>query len=173
MHCTNQLMKMANEFKRIIKRQLSRTRSEEIISRLKIKRADLRNADADNMYKKATDILITTREILNNKNNEPSCHCGLSAFKAYLQDFMDSHIVVNNKIVRSGQKASKAIVETIQILSLDQVESYLGRVKKNIEIAAKYGCDKQKNLLTKALRQYNSDDLIDLLEYNTHYSMAS
>lgn len=173
MHCTNQLIQLVNDFKKIIKRQLSRTRSEEMISRLKIKRADLRNADANNIYQKANDILIITRDIINNKNNEPSCYCGLSAFRTCLENFLDSHVVVNNHIVRSGEKASKAVVETIQILSLDQVESYLGRVKKNIEIAAKYGCDKQKSLLIKALRRYNSLELIELLESTTQYSMAS
>jgi len=173
MHCTNQLMKMVNDFKRILKRQLPKIKSEEIISRLKIKRADLHNADANKIYQTANDILIITREILNNKNNEPSCYCGLSAFNACLTDFIETHTVVKNNIVRVGEKASKAIVETVQLVSFNQVESQLAKVKKNIEIAAKYGSKEQKNLLIKALKQHNNQELIDLLESNIQYAMAS
>lgn len=154
MSCEKQMKSLINEYKRILKRHLPRNQSNDRINTLDIKRKHLRHASHSELYEKSLNVLNDIDRFITSRSNNPSNFCGLRSFADHLQSVIQNHVLnEHHTIVNAPQKASKAVVNTIQLMNKNPIEEQLQAIQDNIHVAIKYGSRDQKRLLIKALNQ--------------------
>jgi len=80
---------------------------------------------------------------------------GLDEFKHHLDDLMSVYRIENERVIHTSQKASTAIVNAIQIMSLpdDRLsEQYAKQLNQYAEQVKRFGSRDQKQHFIKALR---------------------
>lgn len=84
-------------------------------------------------------------------------YSGIAEFGKFLKEYLSKYEIEEGRLVHSAQKASKMMIQAIQILSLP-VEQLTSKVTERLnqcsEIVAKYGSDEQKNMYEGTLEQH-------------------
>ncbi len=162
------IRQLITHYKRILKRHLSAGHYSLKIDNLQIKRKNMKFLNDAALYQIAHRILTDTEHWLANQNITASEHSGLEEFRNHLKDFLKGFYLENQKVVNSNQKASRIIVESIQLLCSPLNEKTCNKLKTNIMLLKTLGGAEELNKLDTALIKKNSEmnnQLLPLLQY--------
>src|SRR5690242_16668396 len=107
------ITKALNDYKTILKRNLSSKEKAAKLNALGLKREQLQQANDLALYSKAQQVLkeITQSiEFPNDNDNTPSWYCGLHEFYKHLQDIVANYYVSQNTVIHVTQQSSRALV---------------------------------------------------------------
>lgn len=106
-----------------------------------------------------------------NKNLDPSAtgyysYSGVGSFGDYLKNFLKNYEIDGNTVIHRSQKASRALIQAIQLLTLPK-EQLTPEVAKRLsrcnEVIAKYGSEEQRELhestLQNAIRRQQENSI--------------
>lgn len=159
---TATILKILNSYKTILKKHLSHSEWEAKIDALGLKRKALKKDDEVALYHKAQTVLADILPWVNQDPNSPSCYSGLDEFCQYLKSLLEEYQVENNKVIHTSQKASRAIVEAVQLIKLSTEQrsnimaTKLDHCGKTI---ARYGSREHHELFAKALKTHQQHDV--------------
>lgn len=98
-------------------------------------------------------------EDIENNIDTPSsyyAYSGVSEFGKFLKEYLSKYEIEEGRLVHSAQKASKIMIQAIQILSLP-AEQLTPKITEKLnqcsEVVVKYGSDEQKNMYEGTLEQ--------------------
>lgn len=105
------------------------------------------------------------------KNLDPNLngyysYCGISNFSDYLKNFLNSYIIEGNRVIHRSQKASRALVQAIQLLSLPKEEltrDIAEQLSKCNGIIAQFGSQEQKDMHKTSLQHAMSKKPQDVI----------
>lgn len=153
------LMKIISDYKKIIRRQLSHKDSRAHINTLGIKCKHLRSANHAEILEKVRTIQHNVQTMIQERESTPLNYSGLNQFLQHIDSLTKQHTLNDNEeVVNTIRLASKAVVETIQLVQSSEVEQVLPKIQDNIHTTLKYGSEKQKTLLVKALKKQADSD---------------
>ena len=144
------VIKILNNYKEFLRRNLPAKTSAARIKQLKLKRINIKHAEDVILYKIAQNVVKDIEAYLTAESLSNNHRTGLLYFKQCLNKIFTEYHIEHNKIINARQLASGAIVEAIQLItfSLGKFNSYtLGKLDDCSRIVAKYGNFEQKAML--------------------------
>jgi hypothetical protein len=148
-------LKALNDYKAVLRKNLSHNASNERIKELRLKRKQLQAASDIALYHTTINVIADIKKTLQHKTN-PVWHCGLAEFLQYLEDFLCEYRLENNHVIHAKQNVSKLIVEAIQLISLP-TEKFKTKQHKSLDeianIVSKYGTSEQQKMLHGLLKR--------------------
>jgi len=159
------VLKLLNDYKRLLRRYVTNTEREKTIINLGIKRKSLKFDNDVILYNKAHRVLQDIdywREKLNRTATEYS---GIDEFYEHLKNYLSQYRVEGNAIIHMTQKVSCALVQAIQIISLPASklsDSSVLKLDDCIQTISKFGNKDQRIMLANALNKQRAQSL------NTH-----
>jgi len=100
-------------------------------------------------------IISDIKKNLNQSANGYYSYSGVSSFGEHLKAFLKNYEIEGSSVVHRSQKASRAIIQSIQLLTLpkDKLTSEIAsRLSRCNEIIVKYGSEEQQDLHKSTLQ---------------------
>ncbi len=150
------ILKLLNDYKRLLRRYVSTTEREKIIINLGIKRKSLKFDNDVILYNKAYRVIQDIEYWTEKTQRTAAEHSGVDEFYQHLKNYLSQYRVENNLIVHVTQKISCALVQAIQLASSKHLtEEDLSKLENCIQSVKKYGSADQQSVLLKALKQHS------------------
>jgi|688.fasta_scaffold634871_1 hypothetical protein len=156
------VLKMLNDYKRLLRRYVSSTERENTIINLGIKRKSLRFDNDVILYNKAYRVLQDIEYWTDKLNRNATEYSGIDEFYTHLKSYLTQYRADGNTIIHVSQQVSCALVQAIQIISLPEskLSDYnISKLDDCIQTIAKFGTKDQRNMLAKALNKQRTDTL--------------
>ena len=116
------------------------------ISRLGLKQVNLYSSDVD-LYNTAVAILADIRDTIDIPEEGYYSYSGIAKYHEYLDAFIANYEIEDEKVVHRAQRASRAILEAIQIINGKPAHVLNNTIKEQVynchNIIVSYGNDKQ------------------------------
>jgi hypothetical protein len=167
---SERIVKALNDYKTIIKRELSPKKRAAKLSALGLKRQQLKKTGDLALYSKTEQVLKDIEQAIElPDDNAPSWYCGLYEFYKHLKGILADYHVHQSTVIHLTQHSSRALVDAIQLMSLEnndldkQIASRLDQCGKTV---AKLGSKEQQEKLAYALKLHkerNTDFFLPLL----------
>lgn len=153
------ILKVITEYKGLLKRLMvsnsTSTRFSEEMKKLGISRSHLRECSDLTLHSIATTI-IKDLETQTTKNKKfDGLYFGAEEFLNHLKKIMDDFIVDGDRVLHSAHKASCAVIDVIQYISLPEYKftaDVVENIHKSIAIVSKYGTAEQAKILLQAIK---------------------
>lgn len=165
------LTHIISDYKKILRRHLSRDQSAQKMIDLAIKRKHISLASHADLLARVRYIREDLKHFIHARSSNPTHYCGLRRFLKHIEATLSQHSInEQNALVHREKKANKALVDVIQLIEVNHVAPHLHQIQDGIHTAVKYGNREQKKLLIKALKQQTHDKnqaispLVHLLE---------
>lgn len=150
------ILKLLNDYKRILKRYMSAEERENTIIELGLKRKSLKSDNDVILYNKAHRTLKNIEYWTSRSSHNATEHSGIDEFYQHLKNYLNDFRIENNQVVHMSQKVSCAIVQVIQLLALPATKlcenSNSNKLNSCIQTVAKFGTKEQRTLLANALQ---------------------
>lgn len=101
------------------------------------------------LYHTGYSIISDINKNLNQSNVGYYSYSGVESFGEYLKDFLENYEIDGNGVVHRSQKASRALIQAIQLLTLpkDKLTSEIAdQLAHCNEVIVKYGSEEQQEL---------------------------
>jgi hypothetical protein len=151
------------QYKQILKRHLSASGYTSKVKMLHIKRRELKHATDVDLFHLIDRILYDIDRGLANQSMTPSEYSGLDEFREHIKGTLRNYTLKDNEVVNSTQHASRAIVESIQLLNMPYNEKNSQKLKTNIALLRQLGSEEELNTLSTALHKLNTQMKTDFL----------
>jgi len=151
-----------NEYKKVLRRHLAASTYTLKVKTLHIKRKELKYVSDVDLFHIANRILYDIETWLMKQNISACEYSGIEEFHRHLRDYLRDHHYDNDNILHCHQQASRAIVESIQLLCMPLNERTIALLKKNIVLMRKIGSSEHLDKLSAALYKKNT-------EMNNHF----
>ncbi len=151
-----------NDYKKILRRHVTQSTYAAKVRTLHIKRQELRHLSDVDLFHIANRILYDIESWLVNQNISASEYSGIDEFHKNIKKHISAHQFDNDKITQPDQQASRAIVESVQLLCMPLSEKTSALLKKNITLIHKIGAADYLDKLSEALYKKN-------MEMNNHF----
>jgi hypothetical protein len=154
------ILKLLNEYKRLLKRYLPVKEQKKAIINLGIKRKSLKFDNDVIFYNKAHRVLKDIEYWKEQFNRTATEHSGIDNFYHYLKSYLSHYRIENGVIVHITQKVSCALVQAIQLISLPASklnENNVSKLNDCVHMISQFGSKDQQKMLAKALNPKNSD----------------
>ncbi len=151
------MSKAISDYRYLLRRYLSQVERVTKLTQLNLRNPEL-YTNSITLYKTAWAIVEDIQLNLKNHSSGYYTYSGISHFANYLRDYLQHYEIEHGKVVHRAQKASRAIIDAIQLLSLPK-EKLNELVAKKFalysDLIASYGSDEQHELYRGSLdRQY-------------------
>lgn len=150
------ITKALNDYKSILKKDLSPEQRAARLSALGLRRRELKQSSTVVLYKKAKQVLKDIENTMASAGDEvPSWYCGLQAFYQHLQDILADYQVSEDTVVHITQESSRALINAIQLVSLtdSRLDSNIAKKLDQCgKIVAKFGSKQQQEKLVYVLK---------------------
>ncbi len=83
-------------------------------------------------------------------------YSGIVEFGKYLREYLESYFIENGRLVHSAQKASKVMIQAIQLMGLSEelfTADVADKLNRCNDIVVQYGSDEQKDMYETMLEQ--------------------
>lgn len=150
------ILKLLNDYKRLLRRYVSGVEREKAIINLGIKRKSLKFDNDVILYNKAHRVLKDIEYWTDKLNRTATEYSGIDEFYEHLESYLSNYRVDGNAVVHITQRVSCALVQAIQIISLPEAklsDSNVSKLDDCIQTIAKFGTKDQRNMLAKALNK--------------------
>ena len=166
------IVSLLNHYKGIIRKQLDIENWSYKINDIGLKRQALKKDDDVVLYQKAQKVIEDTEQYVNGNTNSPSWYSGIDEFHQHLKSILADYSIDNGMVVHSSQRASRIIVDAIQLMSLPNYKLNDEISEKLIEcgkLIARYGSKEQKKMYSKALKKHVRRHTNFFLPLASHY----
>lgn len=154
------ILKVITEYKGLLKRIMlssnASTRFSEEMKKLGISRTHLRECSDLTLHSIASNIIKDLDTQINKGKKFDGLYCGAEEFLNHLRNILDDFIVDGDRVIHSAHKASCAVVDVIQFMSLPEYKftaDVVDTIHKNIFIVSKYGTSEQAKILLQTLKK--------------------
>lgn len=151
-------IKLLQDYKTIVKKQLSVSESEQKLAQLRLNE---RLPNNDNVLYKMLINVVQEEETDQFAPKSRLRYCGISQLLHHIKKILGLYRIENKKVVNSAQLASKAIIDAIQIMALPKIkrtEDAVAKLDVCVTHVAKHGTSDQKNMFDKSLKTYIKQD---------------
>ena len=150
------MLEAVNDYKLLLRKNADPNANASKIKTLGIKRKQLKAMSEIQLYQLGPVIL---KELENNLEAEKcsNYYCGIEEFIEHLKSILKAYCLENNKVISVTQKASSAMLEAIQLMSLPE-----NKLNANVAIklnqcvynVIKYGNKEQLQILAEAIKNH-------------------
>jgi hypothetical protein len=165
------ITKALNDYKLILKKNLSSSKKAAKLAALGLKRQQLKQANDVGLYKKAQQVLQDLEQSIEfPDDNTPSWYCGLHEFYKYLQAILADYYLQQNTVIHITQQSSRALVDAIQLMGLADKAldtQIAGKLDQCGQTVARFGSKEQQEKLAYALKLHkgrNTSFFLPLLD---------
>ncbi|MBA2655195.1 MAG: hypothetical protein H0U71_09065 [Gammaproteobacteria bacterium] len=155
------ILKLLNDYKRLLRRYLSTTEREKTIINLGIKRKSLRFDNDVILYNKAHRVVKDIEYWTAKLNRTATEYSGIDEFYQHLKSYLTHYRIENSSVVHVTQKVCCALVQAIQIISMTPSqlsETTVSKLDDCIQTIAKFGTKDQRTMLANALNKQRQDE---------------
>jgi oligoendopeptidase F len=154
-------LKLLNDYKRmILKRYISPEERKQTINELGLKRKSLKFETDVILYNKAHRVLKNIENWTGKLGNTATEHSGIDEFYQHLKKFLNDFHIAHGRVVHITQAASRAVVQTIQVLSLPEpkLSKEAHKLDDLIQTIIKFGTSEHHAMLSKAMDEHKDSD---------------
>lgn len=147
------------DYRQMLRRHLNQAERATKLAELNLK--DPNHNDEMALYRTAQMIIhdIECNSDMMSKKNYYS-YSGVGKFCQYLKEFLSNYVIENDSVTHRAQKASRALIQSIQLLALPSGKMTPEIIEKinecNVTIAH-YGSDEQCDLYKENLQRYRHE----------------
>lgn len=147
--------KAISDYRQLLRRHLSQSERMTKLMELNLKQPDYKNEVA--LYRTAQRIV---QDIEMNMDCDPKSYytySGVGNFGRYLKEFISNYIIEGQHVVHRAQKASRALLDSIQLIGLPAerlTSDVLDSINKNSMTIAHFGSEEQCELYKENLERY-------------------
>ena len=146
-----------NDYKRLLSKLVSATTDrQDRLKTMRLKRKDLRSSTEVDLYIKIKDIIADLENWQRKSTRESLEYSGLENFIEHVKSsFNEFRLTSSNKVVHGRQKASCALIEAVQLMSMPDpklTSDLYERLDQCSQIIAKFGTQDQQIAYNKALQ---------------------
>jgi hypothetical protein len=170
------LRRILNNYKIILKKNLSSKKKTLKFSALGLKRQQLKQASDAVLYTTAQRVLEDIEQSIDASDKKgPSLYCGLHTFYKHLKNTLADYSMDQDVVVHANQQSSRTLVKAIQLITLakDKPEAAMAtKLDQCGLILAKLGSKEQQEKLVYALnlhKEHNSNFFLPLLDNFERY----
>ncbi len=152
-----EILKAISNYKLILRKALPAARCSAKIEELGIKRQNIKAADEAKLYQIGLKIVDELEKQLKEAGKEKKTSNSYHGTREFFQDFkkqLSKISVENNRLVHVGQKASSALVDVIQLITISQdklSEQHLQQIIQLGSIIVEHGSRDQKKIFFNAI----------------------
>lgn len=152
------IAKAISEYRALLRRYLPQADRMIRLARLNLKDSKIYESEVL-LYQTAESIIKDIHENVYLPQQGYYSYSGIVMFAEYLKEYLDKYEIENNKVIHRAQKASRALVQSIQLLTLpanrlsDEIAHQLHQTNA---IIAEFGSPEQQELHLNNLQQYRS-----------------
>ena len=147
--------KAVGDYRQMLRRYLSQSERVSKLSELNLKNPDY--TDEVGLYHLAQTIVRDIEQNLNTTTKNYYSYSGVGNFCRYLKEFLSNYIVEDEAITHRAQKASRALIQSIQLLSLPPEKlttEILEQINDCNTTIALFGSEEQCELYKENLERY-------------------
>lgn len=147
--------KAISDYRQLLRRHLPQSDRMTKLMELNLKQPDYESEVA--LYRTGQRIVHDIETNLNAGPKSYYTYSGVGNFGRYLKDFLSNYIIETNHVVHRAQKASRALLDSIQLIGLpvDRLTpEILDTINKNSMTIAHYGSEEQCELYKENLERY-------------------
>jgi len=145
----SEIMKKAiNVYRSMLRKYLPQAERVNKLHKLNLKNQQLYENEIA-LYHTGYSIISDINKNLNQSNSGYYSYSGVESFGEHLKNFLENYEIDGNGVIHRSQKASRALIQAIQLLTLSkdkltfEVGNQLSRCNK---VIAKYGSEEQQEL---------------------------
>lgn len=149
------MVKAINDYRLLLRRHLKQVERVIKLQQLRLRDNTIYESDVA-LYSIGQAIVADIKANLLNMRvyNQFHAYSGIQQFCEYLETYLNNYEIENGKVVHRAQKASRALLKSIQLISLP-IESLTDRIKKELcqcnEIIVEYGSKDQQDMQLQTL----------------------
>lgn len=147
------ITKAINDYRALLRRYLTQPERMLKLSQLRLRDSETYKNDLS-LYKVAHMIVTDVEHNMVAPNKGYYSYSGLQQFAQYLREYLDHYEIEENQVIHRAQKASRALLQSIQLTGLSK-ERLDERVVKKLftcnEIIVSFGSDEQCDLQRQVL----------------------
>lgn len=154
------MIKAIGDYRFLLRRHLSQSERMHKLYELKLKDEESYNSDCG-LYETGLAITVDIEKNMSEKKEGYYFYSGVQEFCKYLKEFLSHYYIENNQVVHRAQKASRALIHSIQLATLprERLNDAVGQQlsQNNITIAgfgSQEQCELQLQTLTKHQPQH-------------------
>lgn len=149
------ISKAISDYRRLLRRFLPQAERMAKLMELNLKELDYDEEIA--LYHMAQRIIQDIETHMDSGEKNYYTYSGVGNFGHFLKSFISDYMIEHGHVIHRAQKASRALLDTIQIVSSSSVElnqGTLDSVNRNSDIIAHYGTEDQCDLHKENLERY-------------------
>ena len=144
------------------------------LAELKLKDVNIYSGDVV-LYQTAQAIVADIQHNISIPEQGYYSYSGIEKFCEYLSTYIKDYAIENDKVIHRAQRASRAIMEAIQIVNGKPAHTLSDRIKRNIHACQEkivfYGNQEQFDLYTKNLEKLKPNAPLFFTDLLRHFNM--
>lgn len=172
------IAKAISDYRQLLRRYLPQSVRVTKLSELKLKDPTLYDSDLT-LFKVAHAIIADIEENMKVPDQGYYSYSGILMFCDYLKEYLDNYEIDGDQVVHRAQKASKALLQAIQLAMLPENrlnETIVQKFQQCNETIAQYGSKEQRQLHKNNLERQKSTNetfYASILENFRKYEIAA
>jgi hypothetical protein len=163
------ILKAISDYKVILRKTLPAPICVAKMHELGIKRKYVKEVDVVGLYKIGQKIIAELKQYvsINKRRKSNNFYQGASEFLQYLEEIFANYCIEDNRVVHVGQKASSALVNAIQLITLSQgklTKSKALQVVQYGNVVASCGTKEQREMFINAINEHQKYLISELPE---------
>jgi hypothetical protein len=154
-------LKLLNDYKRmILKRYLSTEERKQMMTKSGLNRKSLKFDTDVILYNKAKLVLKDIEDWTSKLGNTAMEHSGIDEFYQHLKKYLNDFHIADGRVVHTTREVSRAVVQTIQVLSLPEpkLSKEAHKLDALIQTIIKFGTNEHQAMLSKAIDEHKDSD---------------
>jgi hypothetical protein len=155
------MTKAISNYRLLLRRYLQQTERMMKLRELKLRDSDIYESDIA-LYQVGKSII---KDIQNNmsmgSNMGYYSYSGVAEFAKYLSDYLDNYYVENNRVIHRAQKASRALMSSVQLMTLPRErlnDAVCNQLFDCNRVIANFGSQEQCDLQLQALMRQQASN---------------
>ena len=152
------MLKAINDYKALLRKNLSARDCMAKLRKFGIKRKFLKESSDAGIYDAGKRIFEdVTIYISGDRDKSPNYHYGMEAYSRHLKRILDEYCIENNEVVSVRQRASRSLVDAIQLITLPDEkfdDTAASRLGECVRIITSCGNQEQVDILNRAIKQH-------------------
>lgn len=173
---TETIARAISDYRYLLRRNLPQSERVAKLQALELRDPELYE-DEIRMYRTALMIVSDIEENMDTKEKNYYSYSGIGKFSRYLREYLDNYEIENGKLIHKAQKASRAMIEAIQLISLST--SFDDELRKKLidcnKIVLSFGSSEQQELYKSNLEQHamRNEDFFAPIIYDLNKRLQS
>jgi len=152
------ISKAISDYRQMLRRYLSQAERVSKLSELNLKSPDYN--DEAGLYRLAQTIIQDIERNLDVKTKSYYSYSGVGNFCRYLKEFLSNYVLEGEIVSHRAQKASRALIQSIQLMSLPSEKmtpEVIEQISECNVTVASFGSSEQCELYKENLARYNEE----------------